>query len=100
MVALMLQHPNSNSTLNHGAPHSNPATATDSDGTFTKVEFFNGSILLSTLTTVPYTISGSTASIPMGVYLNTAKAYANRGAVSIVAPVMIAFSLKLSLFFV
>ena len=54
------------------------ATAADSDGTVTKVEFYNGTTLLGTATTSPYTLalSGVTA----GSYTYTAKAYDNLGA--------------------
>jgi RHS repeat-associated protein len=54
------------------------ATAADSDGTISKVEFFNGTTLLSTATVAPYTyVWGNVAA---GSYSLTAKATDNLGA--------------------
>lgn len=54
------------------------ATASDSDGTIAKVEFYNGSTLVATDTTSPY--SASFSGIPAGTYSIQAKAYDNKGA--------------------
>jgi hypothetical protein len=54
------------------------ATASDSNGTITKVEFYNGSTLLGTDTTAPYSFSWT--AVPVGTYTLTAKAYDNAGA--------------------
>lgn len=54
------------------------ATATDSDGTISKVEFFNGSTLLATVTTSPYTYSWT--NVAAGTYSVTAKATDNLNA--------------------
>jgi hypothetical protein len=51
------------------------ATAADSDGTISKVEFFNGSTLLATVTTSPYTYSWT--NVGTGTYSVTAKATDN-----------------------
>ncbi len=64
------------------APASIPltATASDADGTITKVEFYNGGALLYTDVTSPY--SYTWASVPVGSYNITAKATDNLGAIS------------------
>ncbi len=51
------------------------ANATDPDGTITKVEFYNGTTLLGTATTSPYTFNWN--NVPVGTYAITAKAYDN-----------------------
>lgn len=57
------------------------ATASDSDGSISKVEFYSGTTLLGTDTTSPYSygLTGLT-SLVSGGYSFTAKAYDNRGA--------------------
>jgi len=54
------------------------ATASDADGSIAKVEFYNGSTLLSTATTSPYSYTWS--NVPGGAYSLTAKATDNGGA--------------------
>ncbi|WP_202702317.1 Ig-like domain-containing protein [Flavobacterium sp. UGB4466] len=54
------------------------AVATDSDGTISKVEFYNGATLLSTSTTSPYRYNWE--KVPAGTYQITAKSYDNRNA--------------------
>ncbi len=54
------------------------ATASDSDGTVSKVEFFNGATLLGTVTNSPYNFTWSNVGI--GSYSLTAKATDNNGA--------------------
>jgi hypothetical protein len=56
------------------------ATASDSDGTITKVEFFNGSTLLASITSAPYTYSWT--GVGAGTYSVTAKATDNSNAVT------------------
>ena len=56
------------------------ATASDSDGTISKVEFYNGATLLGTATSAPYGYSWN--GVPAGSYSLTAKAYDNAGAVT------------------
>ncbi|MGE5598653.1 MAG: glycoside hydrolase family 48 protein, partial [Bacteroidota bacterium] len=63
------------------------AAASDGDGAVSKVEFYNGSSLLGTDTTVPY--SHTWGSVPAGSYTLTAKAYDDRGASAVSAPVSI-----------
>jgi GEVED domain/Bacterial Ig domain/Secretion system C-terminal sorting domain len=55
------------------------ATATDADGTVTKVEFYQGATLLNTTTTSPYTYTWPTPSV--GSYALTAKAYDDLNAI-------------------
>jgi Bacterial Ig domain len=68
----------------HGATFTAPAsitmnaTASDSDGTISKVEFYRGSTLLGTDTTSPYSYTWS--SVAAGTYSLTAKAYDNLNA--------------------
>ena len=56
------------------------ATAADTDGTITKVEFYNGSTLLGSDTSSPYAYSWT--SVAAGTYTVTAKATDNSGAVT------------------
>ncbi|MBL0125099.1 MAG: DNRLRE domain-containing protein [Betaproteobacteria bacterium] len=59
------------------------ATAADSDGTITKVEFYRGATLVATATAAPYTASD--AAVAPGTYAYTAKAYDNGGATTTTA---------------
>lgn len=54
------------------------ATASDSDGTIAKVEFYRDSILLGSSTVAPYAFTWS--NVPANSYSLTAKAYDNAGA--------------------
>jgi PKD repeat protein len=63
------------------------ATASDSDGTITKVDFYQGSTLLGTDTTSPYTFTW--INVPTGVYSITARATDNVGEVTISSAVSI-----------
>jgi RHS repeat-associated protein len=53
------------------------ATASDTDGTVSKVEFFQGATLIGTATAAPYTVTWN--SVPAGSYSLTAKATDDRG---------------------
>jgi hypothetical protein len=63
------------------------ATASDSDGTVTKVEFFNGTTKLGESTSAPYTFSWS--GVGAGSYTLTARATDDAGGVTTSAPVSI-----------
>ena len=63
------------------------ATATDSDGTIAKVEFFNGSTLLGTATSAPYQFSWT--NVTAGSYTLTAKATDNLGGAATSSPIAI-----------
>ena len=66
------------------------ATATDSDGSIAKVEFFQGTTLLGTATFAPYTFTWS--NVPAGSYSLTAKATDNQGAATTSAAVAVTVS--------
>ncbi|MBN7803205.1 hypothetical protein J0A67_20185, partial [Algoriphagus aestuariicola] len=72
--------PSSGEQFKVGETVSIAAAAADSDGTVAKVEFYNGTSLLSTDTSAPYSYSWSNASA--GEYSITAKATDNKGAVT------------------
>ena len=74
-----LTSPANNSTFTEGKPVTLSATASDFDGTITKVEFFQGTTLISSTTTAPYSITWNPA---IGNYAITVKATDNGGAVS------------------
>ncbi|MBI3416126.1 MAG: VCBS repeat-containing protein, partial [Verrucomicrobia bacterium] len=57
------------------------ATAADSDGTITKVEFFQGTTLLATATASPYTFNWT--GVAVGTYTLTVKATDNLGAMTV-----------------
>ncbi|MDY8137996.1 Ig-like domain-containing protein [Aquimarina sp. 2201CG5-10] len=67
--------PQSGDTFIEGATISIAANASDSDGTITKVEFYNGNTLLGEKTSAPYTFDW--ASVAAGNYTIAAKAYDN-----------------------
>lgn len=54
------------------------ASASDNDGTVARVEFYQGSVLIGTATSHPYSVSWS--SVPAGTYTLTAKAFDDLGA--------------------
>jgi galactose oxidase-like protein/Big-like domain-containing protein len=68
------------------------ANATDSDGTISRVEFFDGSSLLGQDTSAPYSYRWKNT--PSGAHALTAKAYDNRGAVGTSAAVNITVQRK------
>jgi len=63
------------------------ANAVDTDGAITKVEFYNGSTLITTLTVAPYSVIWT--GVPQGSYTLTAKATDNQGAESASSPVKV-----------
>ena len=77
----------------NGAVYSNPAaivlsaSASDSDGTVTKVEFYNGSTLLGSAAAAPY--SYTLSNVAAGSYILKARAYDNLGATTDSAPVTV-----------
>jgi len=79
--------PANNATFNAGANITINATATDSDGTVTSVAFYQGSTLLGTDTTSPYTFTWN--GVAAGSYVLTAKATDNSGATTTSAAVNI-----------
>lgn len=63
------------------------ATATDNDGSISKVEFFQGITLIGAVTIAPY--SYTWANVPAGSYSVTAKATDNLGSVTTSTPVAV-----------
>ncbi|PKV50311.1 putative secreted protein (Por secretion system target) [Aquimarina sp. MAR_2010_214] len=72
--------PNNNDSFNEGTSISITANASDSDGTISKVEFYNGTTKLGEDTTSPYAYTIANASV--GNYTLTAKATDNGEATS------------------
>jgi cellulose 1,4-beta-cellobiosidase len=75
--SVALTSPTAGSTFTAPATVSLAATASDSDGTVTKVDFYNGATLLGTDTTAPYTYSWT--NVAAGSYTVSAKATDNSG---------------------
>lgn len=75
-----LTSPANNSSANAPATIAIAATAADTDGTVSKVDFYNGSILLGSDATFPYSYSWT--NVAAGSYTVTAKATDNNGAVT------------------
>ncbi len=71
------------------------ADAADTDGKITKVEFYNGTTLLTTERYLPY--SWSWKNVSAGTYTITAKAYDNDGVITTSAPVTIVVSSPVAL---
>ncbi|HEY8400576.1 MAG TPA: Ig-like domain-containing protein, partial [Cytophagaceae bacterium] len=72
--------PGSGATYTAPASFTITATASDPDGSISKVEFYNGTTLLGTDNTSPYSYAWS--GVVAGTYTLTAKTYDNSGAVS------------------
>ncbi|MFZ6731832.1 Ig-like domain-containing protein [Undibacterium sp. Ji42W] len=71
-ITVNLTAPANNASVTVGTPIAMTATATDSKGTISKVEFYNGATLLGTSTASPYTFSWTNAAV--GTYSISAKA--------------------------
>ena len=78
--SISLTSPASNATFTAPASVTINATASDADGTVSKVDFYNGSTLLGTANTSPYSFTWS--NVATGSYSITAKAIDNSGAVT------------------
>ncbi|MCU7550618.1 Ig-like domain-containing protein [Chitinophagaceae bacterium LB-8] len=85
--SVSLTSPTANATYTAPGSVRLTATATDVDGSISKVEFYNGSTLLQTVSAAPY--DWTWTSVAAGTYTITAKAYDNSGNVSTSAPVTI-----------
>ena len=77
--SVSLTAPTDNSTFVEGKPVTLTANASDFDGTVTKVDFYQGTSLISSAATAPYTAPWNPVA---GTYVITAKATDNVGAVS------------------
>jgi RHS repeat-associated protein len=82
-----LSSPAQNASFTAPANITLTADAADADGTVTSVEFYQGTTLITTLGTAPYTFTWT--NVPQGAYVLTAKATDDRGAVTTSAPVNI-----------
>src|SRR2546430_1057064 len=82
-----LTAPANNAVFNTGSTIALAATAADSDGTISKVEFFRGATLIGSDTTSPYSFNWT--SVPTGAYTLTARATDSNGAVTTSAAVNI-----------
>ncbi|MFL5729656.1 MAG: Ig-like domain-containing protein [Cytophagaceae bacterium] len=86
--AVSLTSPSNGANFTAPATISISATASDADGSISKVEFYNGSTLLATITAAPY--SYSWAGVAAGSYSITAKAYDNTtGTASAIASITV-----------
>jgi RHS repeat-associated protein len=82
-----LTAPLSGASFNPPATVTLAATASDTDGTVVKVEFYQGALLIGTATAAPYAASWSV--LAPGTYTLTAKAYDNLGGTGVSAPVSV-----------
>ena len=83
--SVAISGPAANTVFNAPATISVSANAADPDGTVAKVEFFQGSTLVGTAISAPYTINWT--DVAPGGYVLTARATDNLGFSSISAPV-------------
>jgi flagellar hook assembly protein FlgD len=75
LPTVSMTSPTSGSSYNAPASVSITATASDADGSVSKVEFYNGSTLIGTSTSAPYSFTWS--NVAAGTYSLTAKATDN-----------------------
>ncbi len=78
--SVSITSPTNNASFAASATITLNATAADADGTVSKVDFYNGTTLLKSVTTAPYTFSW--ANVAVGTYSITAKATDNLNAVT------------------
>src|SRR5882672_3172427 len=86
LPSVSITAPGNNTILTAPATFTVTASASDSDGSIAKVEFYKGATLIGTATSAPY---GVTLSAAAGVLNLTATAIDNRGASSTSAPVTV-----------
>ncbi|HUC20065.1 MAG TPA: Ig-like domain-containing protein, partial [Candidatus Polarisedimenticolaceae bacterium] len=79
--------PANNANFSPPATFQVSATAADSDGTISKVEFYLNNGLVGTDTATPFSYTAQ--SLTAGIYTYTAKAYDSAGAAAVSAPVMV-----------
>lgn len=84
--SVTITNPVDNATLSGSAPVNFQVSATDSDGTVTNVQFFDGQVLLGNDATSPYSIN---ARLALGLHTLTAVAMDNLGSMSTSAPVRV-----------
>ena len=94
-----LTSPTNGATFTAPASVTLTATATDSDGTISKVEFFQGGTnLIATVTISPYTFNWT--NVAAGSYAITAKATDNLNAATTSAPVNITVNIAPALYYI
>jgi chitodextrinase len=86
---VVLTSPTASGTYSAGAAVTVAATASDSDGTVAKVEFFDGATSLGVATSAPYSLSWIAT---LGAHSFTARATDNLGAQTTSAPVALSIS--------
>src|SRR4051812_4799797 len=84
--SITITNPVENAVLSSSAALTIRASASDSDGTVTNVQFFDGLVLLGSDSTLPYSLN---ATLAPGVHTLTAVARDNLGAATTSAPVHI-----------
>ena len=87
LPSVNITNPTNNAIFTAGSTVTVNATATDSDGTITKVEFFQGTAKLGEDLTSPYSFAW--ANVPAGSYSLTARATDNLNAITVSAAVPI-----------
>jgi hypothetical protein len=92
LPAIALTAPTNNASFLVNQPIPLSASATDSDGTIAKVEFFNGSTLIDTKTAAPY--SSTLLGLQPGSYSLSARATDDRGGTTTSAPIAITVKLN------
>lgn len=85
--AVALTSPANNASLTAGTAVSINATASDADGSVSKVEFYNGNTKLGEDASAPYSFSWS--NVPAGTHIITARATDNLGATQTSAAITI-----------
>jgi PA14 domain/Bacterial Ig domain/Divergent InlB B-repeat domain len=85
LPTVSLVAPADNSSFVQGSLITVTAAAADADGSVARVEFYDGSSLLATLTSPPYTIAGS--NVALGTHVVSAVAVDNQGASTRSAPI-------------
>jgi len=87
--------PTSGSTFPPDSTINLTANATAAGGTVSKVEYYNGGILLGFRTAAPYSFSW--LNVPSGSYVLTAKVYTSQGATAVSVPVSVNVALSMTL---
>jgi len=77
LPVVALTAPAGGTTLNAPATITVSASASDADGTIARVDFYQGTVLLGSDSTSPYSIN--TSALPAGAYTFSAKAFDNSG---------------------
>ena len=86
---VMLTAPSGGSSFVQGTQVTVSASAADSDGTISKVEFFDGGSLIGQDTSPPYSTPWDTSGVSIGNHTLTARATDNGGATTTSSPVTV-----------